>query len=153
MDPTYTYRFNDYTIKISALKILYHFIPQLRDELTQSEKDIVLSAYREDNVITTTIEDNETNELIAFAVHHKVDFDPYNNHTTPFCLDFIYTFKKYRKQGFGLALLKFFIQYKIELTAFITDKLKQKFFKKGGFILMGAINKCYVMQTPKLNNF
>jgi hypothetical protein len=52
-----------------------------------------------------------------------------------------------------LGVLKFLLNSKLELTAFITDKLKQKFFKKGGFILMGAINKCYVMQTPKLNNF
>lgn len=152
MDHSHTYRFADYTLCISALKSLYHFMIQLKDELTSAELGIVLSAYKEEYILTTTIVDNKTKELVAFAVCHKVDYDPYNNHNIPSCLDFIYVIKTHRNKGLGLKVLKFLIYSKLELTAFVTDKSKQKFFKKAGFKLMGVVNKCYAMQSPKINH-
>lgn len=143
----HTIKFDDYTVIISRNDILSKYLEQISNELSSSEVRIIVSALSERAVLANILIDNETKCLISFAICHKVDYDPFNNHIIPSCLDFIYTFTKYRRNGYALKLLECMLRCKLELTAFTTNKISKKFFKKAGFMLMGAKNKCLVMQS------
>ncbi len=46
---------------------------------------------------------NENNNIVAFALLSKMDFDPEKIHKKPFSLNYIYTQNPYRRMGYSRA--------------------------------------------------
>ena len=64
-------------------------------------------------------------ENACVACLSKMDFDPFGDHSDPYCLDLIYTLKKYRKKGLATALIRDYL-HKMEITThMISPELKR----------------------------
>ena len=43
--------------------------------------------------------------VVCFAIIHKIDFDPLKTQNKPHVLDYIYTYKQFRNKGYAQALI------------------------------------------------
>jgi len=121
-------------------KILVKRMFQERDELFNTS--YVKQWKTENNRITRCLSDDKNN-LICIAFIHKTN--GYNN------LDYIYTFKNYRRSGHALKLLK---QLKNEeLCATCNCNESEELFTKAGWILINTIFKSYVTQQKYVRKY
>jgi hypothetical protein len=96
---TITYAFDKYKIEQTTNGAYFMFkLQSFINELDVSEHSLILSALHEKFIIIAMLTEKETNKVASFAIMHKIDFDPFKNHTRPSCLDFIYTRHKFRKK-------------------------------------------------------
>ena len=61
---------------------------------------------------------DDDNNVVCFAILHKIDFDPKKEHKMPYVLDYIYTYKQFRGKGYAQILINT-IKKTFEFTAFI----------------------------------
>ena len=69
----------------------------------------------------------------SFALLTKLDKDPLKTHSNPYYLNYIYTLEEYRRLGHALSLL-IYIKNLENTTAFCTDDIAQKLFKKAQYV-------------------
>ena len=81
---------------------------------------------------------NEKNEISAFAILHKMDFDPLNIFKNPYLLDLIYVFEQYRRKGYALKILEKLKDNREELTMFCSNDSSINLFKKAGYDYVGG---------------
>ena len=75
------------------------------------------------------------NDIIkSFALLSKCDHDPLNTHGNPYILDFIYTFKPYRRNNLAYKLL-LHMKNKNNITAFCDNDESVMLFQKAEYIL------------------
>lgn len=72
----------------------------------------------------------------AFALWHKVDYDPLGVHRKPYVLDFVYVPQQHRRQG---ALRKLLRNCPNNLTAFAATEDGKKAMLRCGFYQHGAV--------------
>lgn len=96
-------------------------------------------------ITSQTINDNEhiklitityKNIIVSYALLSKNDYDPYNEYSNPYTLDYIYSLEKYRRHGFASLILNY-IKTHEEVTAFCDDKGTERLFKKLGYRYYG----------------
>jgi hypothetical protein len=113
---------------------------QERNELFQTS--YVTQWKTEDNHISKYISDEENN-LICIVFMHKIN--EYNN------IDYIYTFKKYRRMGYALKLLQ---QLKDEEWVATCNCVEsEKLFKKAGWIRTNTTIKSFVTHQNYINKY
>jgi hypothetical protein len=76
----------------------------------------------------------ENNKIKTFALLSKMDYDPINTHSNPYILDFIYTFKQYRRNMLAYKLL-IHIKNIEEITAFCSNDNSIMLFQKAEYKL------------------
>ena len=91
---------------------------------------------------------NEKNEIVAFAILHKMDFDPFNIFKNPYLLDLIYVFEQYRRKGYAMKILEKLKDNKEELTMFCSNEASINLFKKAGYNYMGLRNDSDFFRSP-----
>jgi GNAT superfamily N-acetyltransferase len=122
------------------LKNLFHY-------LTNIEIQIVLNWLNEKDALFARLYDKDTNDIICFALVHKLDFDPYRKHKRPSYIDFIFTIPKFRRNGAASNLLKQLLNTKLELTASVNISESLKLFNKANFKCSGKTNECLILQS------
>jgi len=91
----------------------------------------------------------EDNIIKAFALLHKIDFDPYKKQYNPYIIDYIYTFEQYRNMGYCSKLLNH-IKIDNEIIAFCSNDISSNLFEKVGYIYYGndeMSNTCKIYRT------
>ena len=96
-----------------------------------NKKYIKLWLDETNNVKSFILYENKT--IKTFALLHKLDFDPLNKHENPYILDFIYTFKQYRRNNLAYKLL-LNMKDKNNITAFCNNNESSMLFKKAGYV-------------------
>ena len=91
---------------------------------------------------------NEKNEISAFAILHKMDFDPLNIFKNPYLLDLIYVFEQYRRKGYALKILEKLKDNREELTMFCSNDSSINLFKKAGYDYVGIRNNSDFFRSP-----
>jgi hypothetical protein len=92
----------------------------------------------------------EKEKIINIILLSKCDHDPEGKHTTPYILDFIYTFPEYRRNNFAYRML-IYIKPKEQITTFCSNDESEKLFKKAEYIYSGLDplkNKLPVFRFP-----
>lgn len=90
------------------------------------------------------------NEVVCFCILSKMDFDPLNTYKNPYTLEYIYTFKNHRRNGYGLKMLEY-LKSKLEITAFCCNKPSVGMFFKAKYITIPSGDWDNVMfRTPIL---
>lgn len=134
-----------YVSKIMSLRSYYEIVGNLENFTDKSKwiEDIETAFYNVDgwlreprNVKCYALCDKETNNVKCIILLSKCDDDPYNPHTTPYILDFIYTFRQYRRQKNALKML-LYIKSKEQITAFCSNIESENLFKKAKYIKTG----------------
>ena len=75
-------------------------------------------------------------KIKSFALMHEEDDDPFNLHTSPYVLDYIYTFKKKRRKGYALELINH-IRLREQITTFCSTESSKKLFIKAKYKFYG----------------
>ena len=76
--------------------------------------------------------ENET--IKSFALLSKMISDPFNKHTNPYILDFIYTFIQYRRNKLAYKLL-LYMKDSNYMTAFCKNDESSMLFQKAEYVL------------------
>ena len=72
---------------------------------------------------------------ICYALLHKLDVDPFNEHQNPVLLDYIFTHPLYRRRGYATKLVKKLIKNN-SITAFCDSDASSDLFFKCGFKIL-----------------
>ena len=78
----------------------------------------------------------KNNKLKSFAIMNEENDDPFNLHTSPYVLDYIYTFKKKRRKGYALQLINH-IRLREQITTFCSTDPSKKLFLKAKYKFYG----------------
>ena len=122
-------------------------IENLFHYLTNIERQMVINCIDNNDALFARLYDKDTNNIVCFALIHKLDFDPYNKHKNPSYIDFIFTIPKFRRSGAALELLKQLSNVKLELTASVDISESLKLFNKAGYRCAGKYNECLMLQS------
>lgn len=90
---------------------------------------------------------NTRGEILSFILLSRCDFDPLDQQKFPHIINYIYTYKKFRKQGYALQLLNHIINKNIEFTAFCDNKKSDNLFKKAGCLNNGNFNNTVMYRS------
>ena len=85
---------------------------------------------------------NEKEEILAFAILHKMDFDPLKRYNKPYIFDLVYTLEKYRRNSYALKILEKLKDNKEELSALCSNDASVNLFKKEYYYFQGMHNHC-----------
>ncbi len=97
--------------------------------LTYGEKAIVNGWISEihdrDTLIISSLD--ASRKFISFALLSRMDFDPFEKHKNPWCLNFIFTIQESRNKGYAKNLLYRLRLYNKEVTVFVDkDNISSK---------------------------
>ena len=95
--------------------------------------------------------DDESSEILSFALLTLMKRDPMKTHKKPHYFNYIYTFEKERRKGYALELAKY-LKDLVEVTLFSTDDISSNLFEKAGYIFMKydpLYNKLPIYRFPK----
>ena len=95
--------------------------------------DVYISEWIDNKNVKLYLFYNDDNELTTFGLLNKMGRDPLKQHKEPYYLNYIYTFEKYRRNGYAY-LLSLEIKKENEVTVFCTDDISQDLFKKAEYI-------------------
>jgi hypothetical protein len=101
--------------------------------LEHEENEFIYQWLEEDREIKCYfIEEN--NIIKSFALLRKCDFDPFNEHTNPYLLNYIHTFPEFRHKKYAFKLLQFIKKKTNEhITAVCNCEASEKLFTKAKF--------------------
>lgn len=85
--------------------------------------------------------------FLAIALMSKCDFDPLKTQTNPMVLNYIYTLKNSRRNGYGRKLLEH-IKSNEEFTAFAKSDDSEAFFNKCGCDNLSEFNNSIMFRWP-----
>ena len=75
---------------------------------------------------------DEGGDILSFSLLSKMHMDPLKKHTNPHHLSYIYTFEKYRRNGYANHLLQE-VKKELETTVFCTNDNNKDLFEKAGY--------------------
>jgi len=81
------------------------------------------------------------NKIVSFALLSKCDYDPLNEYSNPYILNYIYTFEQYRRKSFVSSILDK-VKKSETVTAFCSNDISEKLLEKNGFSYIDGIC-CY----------
>ena len=152
--PGITYTTDNYMFLIqpvnSNLRLSFNIrieIENLFHYLTNVEIQMVINWLDEKDALFARLYDKDTNNIVCFALIHKLNFDPFNKHQRPSYIDFIFTIPKFRRSGAALELLKQLSNVKLELTASVNIPESLKLFNKACYKCAGKYNGCLMLQS------
>lgn len=87
-------------------------------------------------IIESYILYNTRGEILSFILLSRCDFDPLDQQKFPHIINYIYTYKKFRKQGYALQLLNHII-----------NKKSDNLFKKAGCLNNGNFNNTVMYRS------
>lgn len=115
-----------------------YFNKVLKNQLVQEQIDIynkkvIYSWLTEFDDIKCYILSKE-NKIINIILCSKMDFDPLNKHSSPYTLNFIYTFKEFRRKNYACKMLEY-IKSKEEIGQATCNGVEStNLFKKANYI-------------------
>jgi hypothetical protein len=152
--PGITYTIDKYIFLIqpvnSNLQLIFNIrieLEKLFHYLNNIEIQIVINWLKEKDALFARLYEKNTNNIVCFALIHKLDFDPFNKHKRPSYIDFIFTIPKFRRSGAALKLLEQLSFTKLELTASVNIPESLKLFNKASYKLAGKYNECLILQS------
>ncbi len=95
--------------------------------------------------------DNESSEILSFALLTLMKRDPMKTHIEPHYFNYIYTFEDNRRKGYALELVKY-LKDLVEVTVFSTDDISSNLFEKANYIFVKydpLYNKLPIYRYPK----
>jgi GNAT superfamily N-acetyltransferase len=96
----------------------------LRSEILKSNEAAYYKQWEKDKGRKQIVIKHGYEDAACVACLSKMDFDPFGDHADPYCLDLIYTLKKYRKRGLATKLIKEYLD-KMEIsTHMVSPELK-----------------------------
>ena len=109
------------------------------NSFSKLKNDIYVNQWlKETNGVFCVLKFNDNYEIICFALMHLLDYDPLHLHIKPVYLDYIYTFNKYKRQGYASSLLLKIIK-KNTITAFCNNDQSVLLFRKCGFSVINNL--------------
>ena len=128
--------------------IVNTFVSILASAITYEDLNVsFLHQWIKEKVKVMFLHLDKNNNVVSFAILHRVDYDPYRKHKNPYVLDYIYTYELYRNMGYAQSLIKK-IKQDYEFTAFCLSDLSDLVFQKCQLKAMKAkIQGMRVMRT------
>lgn len=71
----------------------------------------------------------ENEKPVSFVLLSQMDFDPFNKHTKPKTLNYIYTLDEHRRKGYAAALVEH-VKERDQFSAFCSNEASENLFKK-----------------------
>lgn len=85
--------------------------------------------------------------FLAIALMSKCDFDPLGTQTNPMVLNYIFTLKNFRRNGYGGKLLEH-VKSNEEFTAFASSDESEAFFDMSGCDNLSEVNNTIMFRWP-----
>lgn len=106
------------------------YIHKLSEDDKRLESNIFINSWLNEDVRTKCYLICTNNIVKNIALLSKLDFDPENQYTIPYTLNYIYTFPEYRNKGLAYKMLRY-IKNREQLTAFVDDEQSNLFNSAG----------------------
>ena len=119
----------------------------IQDIIKKQKFDSPIDQYKTKKAIEKWCDEDQTkvyfirstknkNKIKSFVLIHEEEDDPFNLHTCPYVLDYIYTFKKKRRKGFAFHLINH-IRLREQITTFCSSDSSKKLFLKAKYKFYG----------------
>ena len=111
-------------------KILKNLL--LKEELSAMDKINIYDWYENYNIKCYVLSNDSL--IVNIILCSKMEFDPLNNHISPYTLNYIYTFKDFRRKNYACRMLEY-IKSKEEIGCAMCNGVKStNLFKKANYI-------------------
>ena len=104
----------------------------LQEQIDINDKKVIFGWYEEFDIKCYVL--SEENKIINIILCSKMDFEPLNKHSSPYTLNYIYTFKDFRRKNYACKMLEY-IKSKEEIgCAFCNGIESTNLFKKANYV-------------------
>lgn len=90
---------------------------------------------------------NDNEEVMSFALLHKIEHDPYGKHKEPYLMDFIYTQPVHRRSGYASDLLSKLDDLGYQITAICNSMDSRDFFIAHGYQYVDTVMSCFIVMN------
>lgn len=120
----------------------------VRRKLNKSDFNMMLfSGWLNEATVKAYCLYGDNDVFLAIALLSKCDFDPLGTQTNPMVLNYIFTLKNFRRNGYGGKLLEH-IKSNEEFTAFASSDESEAFFDKSGCDNLSEVNHSIMFRWP-----
>ena len=129
----------------NAKKIIKQLMSNVDDEIASMHIDQWLC---EDSYVKCYVKYNESSNVQSIALLSRMQYDPLLTHSNPYCLNYIYTFDRFRRQGCGYDILKHIKEANYQISAFCESDISEALFLKSKYKYMGTQMGCPLFRYP-----